>query len=70
MVAAMVIVAYWLNRDLFRLLYAKGGARLAIGGFFLQQLYYLYSLFGLAAGTAIYLIRSRSREQDQPIKQI
>jgi glycosyltransferase involved in cell wall biosynthesis len=69
MVAALVIAAYWLNRDLFRLLYAKGGPRLAIGGFFLQQLYYLYSLFGLAAGTAIYLVRARSRRQDQTLKQ-
>jgi GT2 family glycosyltransferase len=58
---ALLIVAYRLNRDLFRLLFAKGGARLAIGGFLLQQLYYLYSLFGLAVGSAIYLLRSHSR---------
>ena len=66
---ALLIVAYGLNRNLFRLLYAKGGARLAIGGFLLQQLYYLYSLFGLAAGSAIYLIRSHSRRQNQLLKQ-
>jgi glycosyltransferase involved in cell wall biosynthesis len=59
-VGALFFTAYRLNRDLFRLLFAKGGPRLALGGFFLQQLYYLYSLFGLAAGTAMYLLRSFS----------
>ena len=68
-VGALLIVAYRLNRDLFRLLLAKGGARLAIAGFFLQQLYYLYSLFGLAVGSAMYFVRSFSRHQDQPLKQ-
>jgi len=67
--AVLLIVAYRINRDLFRLLMAKGGLRLAISGFFLQQLYYLYSLFGLAAGSAIHFVRSLSRHHDQPLKQ-
>jgi GT2 family glycosyltransferase len=67
--AALILVAYWINRDLFKLLYANGGPRLALAGFFLQQLYYLYSLFGLAAGTVIYFVRSPSRRTEQPIKQ-
>src|SRR5205085_6576056 len=41
-VSALLVAAYLLNRDLFELLLRKGGPRLAIGGFFLQQLYYLY----------------------------
>jgi hypothetical protein len=68
-VSALVAVAWLINRDLFGLLLAKGGLRLAVGGFLLQQLYYLYSLFGLALGSAIYLLRSRSRRQSQPVKQ-
>jgi glycosyltransferase involved in cell wall biosynthesis len=68
-VGALLIAAYLLNRGLFRLLFTKGGSRLAIGGFFLQQLYYLYSLIGLAAGCAIYFLCSLSRHQDQPLKQ-
>jgi len=65
-------IAYLLNEDLFRLLFTKGGARLALGGFLLQQqLYYLYSLFGLAVGFAMYFAGSLlSRNQDQPLKQV
>jgi glycosyltransferase involved in cell wall biosynthesis len=66
---ALLIFAYWINRELFRLLFAKGGIRLALGGFFLQQLYYWYSLFGLGMGAAIYLFRSVSRHQDLPLKE-
>jgi hypothetical protein len=53
------------------LLLTKGGLRLAISGFLLQQLYYLYSLFGLAMGSAIYFIfiPSLSRPRGQPFKQ-
>jgi len=40
------------------LLLTKGGLRLAIGGFLLQQLYYLYSMIGLAMGSAIYFLRA------------
>ncbi|HLI79577.1 MAG TPA: hypothetical protein VKV03_06320, partial [Candidatus Binataceae bacterium] len=65
----LAVIAYVLNRGLFRLLFAKGGIRLAVAGFFLQQLYYLYSLAGLAIGTAIYFLSSRSRRQHQPLKQ-
>jgi hypothetical protein len=68
-VGGLLIVAYRLNRGLFRLLLTKGGPRLAIGGFLLQQLYYLYSLFGLAVGSAMYFVRSHSRHHDQPLKQ-
>jgi glycosyltransferase involved in cell wall biosynthesis len=66
---SLLLVAYWLNRGLFRLLRARGGMRLMLGGFFLQQFYYLYSLFGLAVGMAMYFLRSRSGRQDQPLKQ-
>ncbi len=65
-VGALVVVAFVLNQSLFRMLFRKGGARLAIGGFLLQQLYYLYSLFGLAVGSAIYFAGSFSRHPDQP----
>jgi len=67
-VGALLIVAYQLNRGLFMLL-TKGGPRLAIAGFFLQQLYYLYSLFGLAMGSALYFVRSFSRRQGHPLKE-
>lgn len=61
-VAALMAVAIRLNRDLYRLLYRRGGLRLSINGFLLQQLYYLYSVLGVGAGIAIYLARSlRSR---------
>ncbi len=66
-VGALLVVAYWLNRGLFRLLLKKGGSRLAIGGFLLQQLYYLYSLAGLLAGAAVYFLHSHSRHHDQPL---
>jgi GT2 family glycosyltransferase len=61
LVGALVVLGLWLNRDLYRLLFDKGGLWLAINGFLLQQLYYLYSLFGLAAGVAIFGARSFSR---------
>jgi glycosyltransferase involved in cell wall biosynthesis len=57
-VGALLVVAYQLNRGLFRLFLTKGGLRLAIGGFLLQQLYYLYSMIGLAMGLAIYFLRA------------
>ena len=66
---APIPAEYRLNRDLFRLLYAKGGPRLAVGGFFLQQLYYLYSLLGLALGIAIYFAGSHSRRHDHALNQ-
>ena len=60
LLVALTAVGYWLNRDLFRLLHLRGGARLALAGFFLQQLYYLYSLLGLALGIAIHFVQSPS----------
>jgi GT2 family glycosyltransferase len=59
--AILIGVASWLNRDLFRLLFNRGGIRLLINGFLLQQLYYLYSTFSVCAGVAIYLARSLTR---------
>jgi GT2 family glycosyltransferase len=66
LLAALTGAATMLNVSLFRLFYEKGGVRLAICGFLLQQLYYLYSLYGFIAGVLIYLLRrshvtSRSR---------
>jgi glycosyltransferase involved in cell wall biosynthesis len=66
---ALFLVAFLLNRGLFSLLLKKGGASLAVGGFLLQQLYYLYSIFGLAMGSALYFLRPHSRHHDQPLKQ-
>lgn len=53
--AAVFPPAVWINRDLYALFLRKGGLRLAVAGFFLQQLYYLYSLAGLAAGLGFHL---------------
>ena len=58
LVATLIAAAIWLNLDLYRLLFRKGGLRLSINGFLLQQFYYLYSVFGVVTGTAIYLARS------------
>jgi GT2 family glycosyltransferase len=58
LVAALMAAAIWLNLDLYRLLFRKGGLRFSINGFLLQQFYYLYSVFGVVTGTAIYLARS------------
>ncbi|HVN27014.1 MAG TPA: glycosyltransferase [Candidatus Binataceae bacterium] len=60
LLAGMMLAAALLNRDLFRLLYEQGGPRLAVAGFFLQQLYYLYSLVGLTVGVAIYFVQPSS----------
>jgi glycosyltransferase involved in cell wall biosynthesis len=58
LVVALVVVAIWLNRDLYRLLSKRGGFWFSVNGFFLQQLYYLYSIAGVVAGVAIYFARS------------
>jgi glycosyltransferase involved in cell wall biosynthesis len=58
LVVALVVVAIWLNRDLYRLLFKRGGFWFSVNGFLLQQLYYLYSIGGVAAGVAIYVARS------------
>lgn len=59
--AASIAAAAWINRDLYRLFLRKGGPRLAAGGFFLQQLYYLYSVVGLAAGVSLHYWRRLRR---------
>ncbi len=51
---AAIGAAAWINRSLYRLFFDRGGIRLALGGFLLQQLYYLYSLAGLFLGMARY----------------
>lgn len=58
LVVALVALAIWLNRDLYRLLFKRGGFRFSVNGFFLQQFYYLYSIAGVAAGVAIYFASS------------
>lgn len=60
-VAALVSIALWLNIDLYRLFLRKGGFRLAACGFLLHQLYYLYSMFGLAAGLTIHFAKAFTR---------
>ncbi len=56
-IVILVIVAIALNRGLYRLFLEKGGLKLAVCGFLLQQLYYLYSLCGFFAGLIFYLAR-------------
>lgn len=52
-VAICAALSAYINRGLFALFYRKGGLRLLIGGFFLQQLYYFYSGLSMAVGLAI-----------------
>jgi glycosyltransferase involved in cell wall biosynthesis len=59
--ALLMAIAFWINRDLYLLLYRKGGLRFTMHGFLLQQLYYLYSLFSFGAGLAIFVTRSLTR---------
>ncbi len=56
----LIAAAVWINRRLYGLLYAKGGARLLLVGFGLQQLYYLYSLGSLLAGVTLFTWRRLS----------
>ena len=58
LVVALIVVAIWMNRDLYRLLFKRGGVWFSVNGFLLQQFYYLYSIAGVVAGVAIYLTRS------------
>ena len=58
LVVALVVAAIWLNRDLYRLLFKRGGLWFSVSGFLLQQFYYLYSIAGFVAGVTIYLARS------------
>ncbi len=63
-VVLLLVAAFWLNRDLYRLFFRKGGLWFALNGFLLQQFYYLYSLFSIAAGVAIYVARSFGRRPE------
>jgi GT2 family glycosyltransferase len=45
------------NRDLYRLFARRGGLRLALAGFALQQLYYLYATAGFGAGLGLFAWR-------------
>jgi GT2 family glycosyltransferase len=67
-VALLLTAALWLNRDLYRLFFRRGGLWFTINGFLLQQFYYLYSLFSLAAGVAIYFARSFTRRDEAAAK--
>jgi glycosyltransferase involved in cell wall biosynthesis len=49
-----LVLAAIINRRLFALFYRRGGLRLMVGGFLLQQLYYLYSIAGMIVGVARY----------------
>jgi len=64
LVAVLLVAAFWLNRDLYRLFLRRGGPGFAVKGFLLQQFYYLYSLFSVAAGVTIYLARLATRRAD------
>jgi glycosyltransferase involved in cell wall biosynthesis len=57
LIALLLVAALCLNRDLYRLFLRRGGPWFAVKGFLLQQFYYLYSLFSLVAGVAIYLAK-------------
>ena len=51
--AVCLALAAFVNRGLYRLFYRKGGVSLLIGGFLLQNLYYLYSASALVVGIAL-----------------
>ncbi len=55
-----LVLAAALNLRLFRLFWRKGGLRLLVGGFLLQQFYYLYSVLGLGVGIALTLLTKNS----------
>ena len=59
--AALIVAGIWLNRGLYGLFLRKGGIWFALKGFALQQFYYLYSLFSLTAGFAIFAWRIFTR---------
>ena len=50
-----LLIAGLVNRALFTLFHRRGGARLLAVGFALQQIYYLYSLAGVAAGGLLWM---------------
>jgi glycosyltransferase involved in cell wall biosynthesis len=55
-----LVLAAALNLGLLRLFWRKGGMRLVVGGFLLQQFYYLYSVLGLGVGIALTLMKKNS----------
>jgi glycosyltransferase involved in cell wall biosynthesis len=52
-----LLLAAVLNLGLFRLFWRKGGLQLLVGGFLLQQFYYLYSVLGFGVGITLALLR-------------
>jgi hypothetical protein len=50
-------LAAYINRKLYALFFRKGGLRLLVAGFLLQQAYYIYSLVGLALGVVLFFVR-------------
>jgi GT2 family glycosyltransferase len=54
-VAALLAASVAINRGLFVLFLRHGGVQLAVGGFLLQQLYYLYSICGALVAIALRL---------------
>lgn len=54
---ALIGAAMWINWDLYRLFFDKGGIRLMLTGFALQQLYYVNALSGLLVGFGIFAVR-------------
>jgi glycosyltransferase involved in cell wall biosynthesis len=50
--------AVWINRGLYRLFRRRGGIRLMVAGFFLQQFYYLYSVAGVVVGVVVHYLEN------------
>jgi glycosyltransferase involved in cell wall biosynthesis len=50
--ALLIGLAFAINHSLFRLFWRRGGVRLLVAGFALQQLYYLCAVTGLILGVA------------------
>lgn len=69
-VVLLLSAAFWLSRDLYGLFFRKGGLWFAINGFLLQQLYYLYSLFSVAVGVAIYFAQSFTRRVEAAARRL
>jgi GT2 family glycosyltransferase len=54
MFAGVAVTAFVINQSLFRLFWRKGGTRLLVAGFALQQLYYWCAFAGLMIGVAMF----------------
>jgi GT2 family glycosyltransferase len=63
---ALLAGAVIANHGLYTLFWRKGGARLAVAGFVLQQLYYLYAAVGFAVGVGLFPWRVRDRSAAVP----